>query len=514
MAITAETRTAIIQLVVTAYDAAPGTTLLTELVALVDGGGSLADVATNLTTRTEWTSKYPSFQTSGEFGAEWLGALIPEATAETLAAGVTTVEGLIAGGSTFAEIILAAQGFLADLPTTDAAFGTSAANFANKVTVATYQTISLEEAGAGSLAGVTSDVATVATANAAASAAATAVASTTIALTNGLDMSTAGAGNDTFAATAATVSGATVQTLNAGDNLKGGDGTDTLTLSNTSATAAFGAGVTTSGIESLSVNAVTATSVDAALMAGLTHVTNNGSLSAVTVTGLTTIPEVSVLASSADTTVTLAAAAAIGTADEMTVNLSGASTASGSIITALGVEKFNVNATGTASGSLTTGVVTLNSTTLKDVVITGTAASALALDLAGATATVAGSVTGNDAANTVVLAAAGATDIIGVDLGAGNDVLSIASVGATYTLAGGDGTDTLASSAAITATTGANISGFEVVSSAGVSIALPTATNTIVHAAFTGTAGASCGSGNRRHCYSSSSCGYLGQHCV
>ena len=132
MAITAETRTAIIQLVVTAYDAAPGTTLLTELVALVDGGGSLADVATNLTTRTEWTSKYPSFQTSGEFGAEWLGALVPEATAETLAAGVTTVEGLIAGGSTFAEIIVAAQGFLATLPTTDAAFGTSAANFSQQ----------------------------------------------------------------------------------------------------------------------------------------------------------------------------------------------------------------------------------------------------------------------------------------------------------------------------------------------------------------------------------------------
>ena len=88
MAITAETRTAIIQLVVTAYDAAPGTTLLTELVAIVDAGGSLADVATNLTTRTEWTSKYPSFQTAGEFGAEWLGALVPEASADALAAGV------------------------------------------------------------------------------------------------------------------------------------------------------------------------------------------------------------------------------------------------------------------------------------------------------------------------------------------------------------------------------------------------------------------------------------------
>ena len=60
----------------------PGTTLLTELVAIVDGGGTLADVAENLTTRTEWTSKYPSFQTANEFAAEWLGKLVPEASAE------------------------------------------------------------------------------------------------------------------------------------------------------------------------------------------------------------------------------------------------------------------------------------------------------------------------------------------------------------------------------------------------------------------------------------------------
>ena len=77
----------------------------------------------------------------------------------------------------------------------------------------------------------------------------------------------------------------------------------------------------------------------------------------------------------------MAAAATIGTADEMTVNLNGASTTSGSTITAQGIEKFNVNATGTASGSLTTGAVTLTSASLKDVVITGTAASVLTANL-------------------------------------------------------------------------------------------------------------------------------------
>ena len=57
MAITAETRTDIIDLVVAALDVAPGTTLLSELVALVDGGGTLADVAANLTARTDYLAK-------------------------------------------------------------------------------------------------------------------------------------------------------------------------------------------------------------------------------------------------------------------------------------------------------------------------------------------------------------------------------------------------------------------------------------------------------------------------
>jgi hypothetical protein len=328
-----------------------------------------------------------------------------------------------------------------------------------------------------------------------------AVAGQSFPLTVGLDTGaafTGGAGNDTFAASAATVAGATVTTLNAGDSLNGGSaGADTLTISNTSATVAVAGGVTTAAIESLSVNAVTATTVDASLMAGITSVTNNGSLATLIVNGLATIPTVSVTASSFNTTVGIAAAAVVGTDNEITLNLTGAAATAANSVTVQGIEKINVNASGTASGSLAAGnTVTLTSATLKEVVITGDAASTLAFNLVGATATVAGSVTGNDAANTVVLAAAAATDVIGVDLGAGNDTLSIASVGASYTLSGGEGTgDTLASTVAITATSGANISGFEIVSAGAVNIVLPTGDtgNTISAAAFTATGGAVAG---------------------
>ena len=489
MAITAETRKAIIELVVTAYDAAPGTTLLTELVAIVDAGGSLADVATNLTTRTEWTSKYPSFQTSGEFGAEWLGALVPEASATSIAAGVVVVEGLVAGGSTFAEIIIAAQGFLAALPVTDAAFGTSAANFNNKVAVATYQTITLEEAGAGSLAGVTSDVATVTTANTAAATAADLVAGSTSTLTTGVDASTGGAGNDTFTASSVT---AATQTINAGDSLTGGAGTDTLNITAAIAGGAtLGTGVTTSAIETLNVNAVTATVVDATLMSGVTAVTNTGSLSALTVNTLGAIPSISLSATNANTTVSYTAAAVVGSADAQTVNLNGVSTTAATTLTTNGIEILNVVANGTASGSATK-LVTLTSDALDTVTITGTAASALDINLVGATTLVTGTVTGNDAANTVTLTA-DATDTISVDLGAGNDVLSIGSISKIHTIAGGDGIDTLASTTAITAATGVNISGFETVSAGAVSIVLPSATNTIGNVAFTGTGGTIAG---------------------
>jgi len=104
MAITAETRQDIIELVVTAYNAAPGTELLNELVAIVNNGGTLTDVANNLTTRSEWTSKYPSFQTAEEFADEWLGNLVPEASADALAEGKTVAVGLVNGGSSFGEI--------------------------------------------------------------------------------------------------------------------------------------------------------------------------------------------------------------------------------------------------------------------------------------------------------------------------------------------------------------------------------------------------------------------------
>merc|ERR1712178_70754 len=99
--------------------------LLNELVTLVDGGGTLADVAANLTARTDYKTKYPTFQTANEWATEWLGNLIPEADTATMAAAVTIAEGMINSGSTQAAIILEAATFLAGA-TADATYGTVA----------------------------------------------------------------------------------------------------------------------------------------------------------------------------------------------------------------------------------------------------------------------------------------------------------------------------------------------------------------------------------------------------
>ena len=212
MAITAETRTDIIDLVVAALDVAPGTTLLNELVALVDGGGSLADVAANLTARADYQAKYPAFQTSTEWATEWLGNLIPEADTATMDAAVTLVAGMVNAGSTQASIILEAATFLAATTSaSDAAYGTVATAFVNNSAVAAYHTVTNENADLGTtaLVGVDSTAASVTSAKATLDVVAP-VAGSTFTLTTGVDTGasfTGGAGADTFAATAISAAG-------------------------------------------------------------------------------------------------------------------------------------------------------------------------------------------------------------------------------------------------------------------------------------------------------------------
>ena len=256
MAITAETRQDIMELAVAANNAAPGTTLLSDLVAMSTSGKSLLESADSLASSASFVATYPTFQTATEFATEFLGNLVPEASAAAVAEGVTIIEGMLAAGDSRGKVILEAATYLAALDETNASFGTSAALFNHRVEVATYHTITSEAAAPWDIpASVTSSADSVATGKGAvdtalnpAAAPAEPDAAKTFSLTTGIDTSTGGTGDDNF--------NALPTTLTTGDVLTGGDGADTLTLTSTLSASASVLGFRTSGIESKAINLV------------------------------------------------------------------------------------------------------------------------------------------------------------------------------------------------------------------------------------------------------------------
>ena len=507
MAITAATRSDIIELVVAAYDAAPGTTLLTELVAIIDGGGTLADVAENLTTRTEWTSKYPSFQTANEFATEWLGKLVPEASAAALAEGITVAEGLVNSGSSFGAILIEAQTFLSNLAETDASFGTSAALFNNKAEVATYYTVSLEEAAqsATTLTGVTSDDATVTTAKAAADTAAlpAADAGTSYTLVTGLDSKTLGTGDDSAFAVDSTT--AASDTFNVSDSVDGAAGTDTFYLTIDAITGATGYTPSRiSNFEKFSVTNVDATpdavTINANLM-GLSSVEVSASTAGVNFTNVTAGSAISLIGNTAAVDIQHKNAGLTGSADSVTVSMVGntgnvtvdSDGAQDIELATLSVEGVNsgnyrigddtnstvttLTVTGTGSidleagGDLNAALTTLNASANSGGV-TFTSALATGTTLTGGSGNdVLTGAAGNDvltggAGNDTLTLTGGKDNISG---GAGDDVVVANGADKDDTIAGGDGTDTISLNAALsyddestpTVNDAANISGFE-----------------------------------------------------
>ena len=289
-------------------------------------------------------------------------------------------------------------------------------------------------------------------------------------LTTGVDTTlVGGAGDDTY-----TASGTT---LTAGDVLSGSTGNDTLQIT-TTAEASVGAGVNSTGVETISATAtVGALTVNASSFTGVTAVTNNGSTTDVSVTGLTSkVAAVNLTGSNASTTITHAAAAVVGTADALALTLNAANTTTSGTLTANGFETINAVATGSTGSSST--ALTISDDSLQTLAITGAGASAIVATLGGASGAVVGTVTGGDGAETLTITP-GSSALLSISTNAGNDRVNISSIAATHTIAGGDGTDTLNTSAAITTVTGANISGFETVRIAsGATVALP-ATNTV-----------------------------------
>jgi hypothetical protein len=284
----------------------------------------------------------------------------------------------------------------------------------------------------------------------------------------------------------------TVQTLNSGDSIALGAGTDSLS-------ATLNAGTTTpaaiTGVESITFTALGNATVDFDNVSGVTSLTSQGSSATLTVDDIQAlVTSVTVNNATATNTFTFKDAAVAGTADSITVNLSGVALGAGEQLLIGGeadddggIETINVVASNGASDlgdgggfGTTATTITVNASAALDL---GSDAEFNAVTNFDASASTAGvtAVFGNRAAASETalsfkggagadsfdlgaLAIANHGDLT-VDMGAGNDTLDVGAnqdtdTGSSYV--GGAGVDTLIiSTTALTVAEGARYSGFE-----------------------------------------------------
>lgn len=292
----------------------------------------------------------------------------------------------------------------------------------------------------------------------------------TFMLTTGTDNITGTSGNDTVSAVYDR-DGATVGTLNLSDAINGGAGTDTFSVRITDSNgnllngANFAAATvpTLTSIETLEVTPlVNATLALASIGNDLTTINVKSPNGTATFTGVNTNVKTfglsDVVTDSADASFTFAAGLT-GTADAVTLNVSGASSATKGAgdfagvnftgaAAADGLEIVNVVSSGSSANRLD-ALTQTTATTLKTVNVTGAAALRIDTALANTVKTI----NAADAAGGVNLGVA-AGDNVTFTGGAGNDRINMAGGLTTDdVLNGGAGTNTLAiSDATITAT--------------------------------------------------------------
>ena len=316
MAITASTRTEIIQLVVAMFNGAPGASVLSDLVTSL-GNGTVKQLAANLEKLAVFNGIYPTFLTDQEFADRFLNNLVgTEVSSADKASFATTLVAKLAAGASRSSVIIDSISKLNSTASTDTAWINGAAVFNNKVTVATYYTVEkqLSASTLGELqnviANVTSATASVTTANS--SVDSTGSVGLPFTLTTGIDNLPGTAGNDRFVATPA----AGVDTFTALDSLNGGKGDDILSVAAVAALT-IPAGASVIDIETATLASNTSVTADVSAWTGLTSLlVSSGGATTVTAAATTNVTELGSVAASTitggkDVTVTHATAGTV-----------------------------------------------------------------------------------------------------------------------------------------------------------------------------------------------------------
>ena len=452
--ITTEGRNELTALYVAMFNVAPGSDSLSSMVAAAEGNKTLLQIATDLATKTSFSTSYPGFLTGQEFADRVVSRLLPSTTpAAAITFGTNWVLSALNAGKSRAQVITEAVQALR--ATTNTNYTDAKAQLANKVDVSLYSAITKAQTAdsASAIGSVTKDAASV-------TAAKTTLDSTvfgaTFQLTTGTDNLVGDGNSNTFAGSATT--------LTSGDKIDGGAGTDTFDVTVTGTAPAF----TLTAVEVVDITASpNPATVDLNGSTGITTINNDKSANGATLTvnNVGNVVNSSLTGSQASTTINYTTAAVAGTADAATLTLS--SVAAGSSFTSNGVETMTVAST-TAANTLGT----LTNSALKTLKITGDQALTITNSVGGITigavnasaatgaiklttgggaggATLTGvTVTGPTATGSIDVTTGGNKDTVTlgsgnntVNTGAGND--TITSGAGTNTIVPGAGNDTI-----------------------------------------------------------------------
>lgn len=501
---TQETRSELITIVVAMFDAAPGTAVLSDLVAASDAGSSNAQIAANLAGTAEFRSIYPTFLTNEEFANNFVdnmvGTLVSEDEKDIIKDYLT---GELNAGASRVDVVLSAVEALSAIPADDAVWGDASAAFANKVEVAEYHTVTKQQATTNLedlqtvLAGVDNTDASVANAKDEIDGISTV--GTTYPLTASSDVIDGGSGDDTFVGLIDTDTAAN-STLNVSDVISGGAGTDKMQLTVVGTAAGSLPAADINGVENFFIRDVagTASTYNFANVTGEAQVWTDRSTNDVTFSnlgtgtvvglqgnGATALGDVSFNMATATAAVNIVAAGGVGTgtpavtatagsATTATLTSTGATNALGAVTltgAAASVTSLTIDAQSALSATLVatdyattsalnikgSGNVTLTNPVAFTTIAAGDLTGNLTTDINAATAKVT-----SGAGNDTLTLTTGLTSGASINLGAGNDTLlsNGGSIGSSVVVDGGAGTNSIAASL-INAANAANIKNFQ-----------------------------------------------------
>lgn len=499
MAITSAQQTEILKIFIGLFNAAPGSTYLTDFANYIGAGGTTAQLAQTLAADPAFTSGIMAglatpvakvMELMTHFGLSY--SAVPVAgTADGEAQIWFSAQ--VNAGRNLGDVVYDAVTYLNSAAAiASPVYGNAAQALSNKAAVAAYHssTLAMPSGTLASLqsvvAGVTATTPVATNADLLAAMSLAYVSGSTFALTTGVDYLFGTSGNDTINGSI----GTGVSTLTVADVLNGGSGTDTLLIASagTSAPIMPAASVTNVEIVQITDAAAGPGTYDLLNAADVLSVINMLSTNAVTLRNIVSGASLTVqgngVTANGSTTFSMAAAT-----DAVTLNLAGglAGAAPANVTrAATGAASITVNSFGAANrlnlldldtGTALTGL-TINATTNLTAAlgldyaagsVLSVGGSAAAVDLSGATLSGNFSLldaSGMNAGGVVAKLGANTTKFIG---GAGNDTVAVDALVysgtgvAAVNVAGGNGFDSLrlTDQAALTAATSKNLTSFE-----------------------------------------------------